>query len=223
MFWAIFVSRSARSLECLMIFSCWFSVFSSLDCILVDFHMSLFSVNEAFYTSTFMYIYKYSSFYIYISVHLYYIDNWWCLRFSNSDLPFQQCLPIRKEAFPIFSLVKTNEMAWFPRTHGFPTNISKNIVGKWHLPSLSDSLGCGWHGFDLRPHASSQLAFQRQLCLYSTRTSASTDSINGWGSRTGGMASWHLDHLARRQNERQFPWAHQPRDSCDWVALYFLL
>ena len=85
-------------------------------------------------------------FYIFISVHFYYIDNWRCLCFSNSDLPFQQCLPIRKEAFPIFSLVKTNETVWFLRTHGFPTNISKNIEGKCIFRRSQTVLAAGGMG-----------------------------------------------------------------------------
>ena len=111
---------------------------------------------------------------MYVSIHVYYIDSWWFLHFSNSetswfsgskcvpfkcstrvwDLPFQIGFPIHKEAFPVFLLLKPNEMVWFPRTRGFgfPTNIGKNIKRKWHFLSLSDCVGCGWHGLDLRPH-----------------------------------------------------------------------
>ena len=83
-----------------------------------------FSYESIFSEWSLLYIYIYVhlhifDFYIYISVHLYYINNWWCLCFSNSDLPFQQCLPIRKKHFQFFLLLKPMKWRGFQEPMGF--------------------------------------------------------------------------------------------------------
>ena len=133
---------------------------------------------------------------MYVSIHVYYINSWWILHFSNSetswfsgskcvpfkcstrvwDLPFQQGFPIHKEA--VFSPVKTQ---W----NGV---VSKN---PWV-----------WVSHKHRQEHQTKMAFPVALRLSWLRVAWA------WSS-----ASWHLDIKkvimavsARRQNAGQFPW-----------------